>query len=271
MAGGTLTADQARMLLGAVEGDRLAALWRLLLETGARPGEAFALRWTDVDLERGTVRIARALVRLKGGVFFAPTKTRTTRTVPIGVGLVAVLREHRRRQLEERMRLGPGREHAETLDLVLANEVGNPLDLARVSRRFKTWAKRAGLPARLRLYDLRHTATSLLLTNGVDVTTVGERMGHASIATTLKHYAHVTEASWQAASDRRAALLGGGDSRPRRDRAARGILTRMKGPRAPCTRPLRCFRAEGLRDRSPRGPQRRARFLIHSQAAGPLA
>ena len=98
--------------------------------------------------------------------------------------------EHGRTQAEAALKLGPA--YNRELDLVFANEVGEPLDRRNlVQQHFKKIVKEAGLPVSLRLYDLRHTCCTLLLATGVNVKVVDERLGHASAAMTLNVYGHV--------------------------------------------------------------------------------
>lgn len=93
-----LTAEQAQRLLTAVAGDRLEGLYRLMLATGLRRGEALALDWSDVDLEGGVVRVRRTLARTSKGLELSEPKTeRSRRTVPLPRSAVETLRAHRSR------------------------------------------------------------------------------------------------------------------------------------------------------------------------------
>ena len=132
------------------------------------------------------------------------TKTRSSRrTIPLPGSLIAALREHRRDQAERILRIGPA--YARDLDLVFANEVGQPLDRISLSRcQFKPVLKDAGLPREIRLYDLRHTCCSLALQAGIPVRVVAERLGHSSAAMTLDVYGHVLPGD----QDRATAKLG---------------------------------------------------------------
>src|SRR5260370_32679136 len=101
----TLTDGHPRLLFDATEGGRLHALWVLLATTGLRLGEALGVTWPDVDFERGSLTVRRALQRLPkrlGGVVLVEPKTdRSRRTVYLAPGTVAALAEHRRRQADE--------------------------------------------------------------------------------------------------------------------------------------------------------------------------
>jgi integrase len=180
-----LDREQTRRLLQAAEGVRLQALYVVAVTAGLRPGEMLALRWSDVDLQAGTLRINRAL---SDGEFAATKTPRSRRKIELSNTARAALRDHRKRQLEEQMqKAGLWKDHG----LVFPSTVGTPLSHRNVVRSFKALLKRAGLPVRTRLYDLRHTCATLLLNGNVHPKYVQELLGHASIAQTLDTYSHV--------------------------------------------------------------------------------
>jgi integrase len=182
-----LDREQARRLLKAAEEDRLEVLYVLALHTGMRPGELLGLKWDDVDLNAtgGSLRVNRAL---SDGKLTATKTKRSRRRIDLSAGSVAALKAHRKRQLEERMqKAGLWRDHG----LVFPSAVGTPLSHRNVVRAFKGLLKRAGLPQSIRLYDLRHTCATLLLSSNVHPKYVQELLGHASIALTLDTYSHV--------------------------------------------------------------------------------
>jgi integrase len=184
-----LDQEEARRLLKAADGDRLQALYVLALNTGMRQGELLALKWDDVDLERGVLRVRRTLSRTGNAYVFSEPKTKKSRrTIKLTAGAVRALRDHLSRQLEEMERMGslyqPG-------GLVLATRTGtiiNPSNLR--SRSFKPLLERAGL-RQIRFHDLRHTCATLLLSSNVNPKIVSEMLGHVSIAITLDTYSHV--------------------------------------------------------------------------------
>jgi integrase len=179
-----LNADQVRALLDASD-ERSCALYTVAVRTGMRPGEILALRWSDVDLEAGTVQINRALSE---GEFSTPKTPRSRRRISLSPATVAALKAHRKRQLEERMaKSGLWEDHG----LVFPSSVGTPKSQRNLNREFKNAAKRAGLPDHFKLYDLRHTCATLLLSRNVHPKYVQELLGHASIALTLDTYSHV--------------------------------------------------------------------------------
>jgi integrase len=183
-----LDAEQARRLLNAARGDRFEALYVLSLTTGLRMGEALGLRWSDVDLDAGTLRVSRQVQRMRegGGLVFSEPKNASRRTLDLPQRAVEALRSHRKRQVEERVRAT----HYENSGLVFATGKGTPLDAQNiVNRFFKPLLRRAGLPD-IRWHDLRHTYATLLLSRGTHPTYVQKSLGHASVQLTLDRYSH---------------------------------------------------------------------------------
>ena len=184
-----LSAEQVKVLLEVARGDRLEALYVLAIHTGLRQGELLGLKWEDVDLESGTLRVRRTLVTAKGGpVLTAPKTKGSRRSVKLTQGAVEALRSHLKHQLQEIDRAGSlWRENG----LMFASESGEPLDRRYLtSCRYKALLKRAELPM-IRFHDLRHTCATLLLSKNVNPKIVSEMLGHASIAITLDTYSHV--------------------------------------------------------------------------------
>lgn len=179
--GRALDDDEVGALLAACDGHRLAALWRLALSLGLRPGELSGLTWPDVDLEENEVHIRHRLVKRPGeGWRWIDPKGRANRgrrSLRVPPSAVASLREHRRQQLEERMAAGelwsddwPG--------LVFSTEIGTPLDPANLRRTLKRLAESAGIEGDLRRYDLRTTAATHLASAGVRLEDVADTLGH---------------------------------------------------------------------------------------------
>ena len=169
-----LTPEQTRALLSAVDGDRLAALYRVAVTLGLRQGELLGPRWDDVDLDAASLRVRQALQRIDGSlVLKAPKTERSRRTPALPASGVAALRSHRIRQLEERLAAG-GRWHDG--GLLFASTIGTPLEPRNVLRAFKGHLEAAGLPDQ-RFHDLRHTSASTLLSHGVSVKAVADWLG----------------------------------------------------------------------------------------------
>jgi integrase len=160
-----LNREQVRALFEVASGDRLEALYIVAVTAGLRRGELQGLRWEDVDLEAGTLQIRRTLSEPKGGYIFEAPKSGKGRNIRLTRKATAALREHRRRQLEERMqKAGLWREQG----LVFPSAVGTPLSGGNLNRAFKATLQRAGLPKSTRFHDLRHTCATLLLRQGVN-------------------------------------------------------------------------------------------------------
>ena len=194
----------ARLFLAFVDGDRLAAMWRLFLATGMRRGEVAGLRWIDLDLERGrlSVQHTRVLVYDRAQVSEPKTK-RSRRVISLDAGTVAALRMHQESQGVERAAV---REVWVDSGYVFVREGGAPLDPDRISHLFRVNVDAARLP-RIRLHDLRHTAASLALATGIHPKVVSERLGHSSVAITLDTYSHLTPGLQEDAADRLGAIL----------------------------------------------------------------
>jgi integrase len=194
-----LDPDQVAAFLEAARSDRLFPFYLTALDTGARPGELFALRWEDIDLDRGFLTISKSLEEIAGVVRVKEAKTaRGRRRIDLTSGTVAALVGHRKAMLAEGHISGP----------VFCNTVGGYLLQTDVRKRsFKPILRRAGLPD-VRLYDLRHTCATLLLLADVNAKVVSERLGHASITRTLDTYSHVLPTMQRKAADLLDQILG---------------------------------------------------------------
>lgn len=195
----TLSPEDARELLAAARGEPLEAFWVLAITTGLRLGELQALKWEDVDIARRRLRVRRTLAEDGKPIFSASTRKKNhARTVWLADGVIASLERHRDLQDAQRAQAGEvWQEHG----LVFTVGTGNPLDGRNLrARQFPKLLAKAGL-SDMRIHDLRHSAASLLLADGVPVKVVSEMLGHADVTTTLRVYAHVLEgAQEQAAS-----------------------------------------------------------------------
>jgi integrase len=188
---------EARIFLAHVEGERLDVLWKLYLTTGMRRGEALGQKWGDVDLDAGRLAVRRTLVAVGGKATWSEPKTAAScRVVSLDPGTIAALRDHRRRQLEERMAVGGGYRDE---GLVFATVAGEPLHPDYVSNVFDRLVKASGV-RRIRLHDLRHTAATVMLERGVPLKVVTERLGHSSTRITADLYQHASESMQDAAA-----------------------------------------------------------------------
>lgn len=184
-----LTGEQAQALLesATTRGDNLAVLWNVLLMTGIRPGEARALKWSDLEGDR--LCIQRAMVELEKGAytFGAPKTDRSRRTIDLPQSTVTALNTHRKQQAAAIL---AGGKWYKRQDLIFANRIGNPLDQRKISKQWAEALTAAKLPS-VRLYDARHSHASILMAEGIHPKVVSERLGHASITMTLGTYSHV--------------------------------------------------------------------------------
>ncbi len=167
-----LSAEQVKVLLAAARGNRLEALYVLAVTTGMRIGEMFGLKWSDLDLEAGVLRVRRTVAA--DGTVNPPKTSNSRRTIRLSGLAIRALRRH-----------------PQTAEWVFASTAGTPTGICNFHKNsWKPLLKRAGLP-HARVHDLRHTAATLMLSHGVPVKVVSEMLGHADVSTTLSIYAHV--------------------------------------------------------------------------------
>lgn len=202
-----LTVAEARRVLMAAQDVRNAARWTVALALGLRQSEALGLKWSDIDLERGTLSVRRGLHRVSGQglVFEEPKSARSRRTLALPAQLVDGLRLHREAQLEEARVAGT---EWQGQDFVFAQANGRPLDRRSDWEHWRALLAAAGV-RQVRLHDGRHTAATLLLTAGVHPRVVMELLGHSQMRTTTDVYSHVMPALAREAADRMGTALWG--------------------------------------------------------------
>jgi integrase len=184
-----LTPEQARTFLNAAKGDRLESLYWLALTTGMRRGEILGLRWQDVDLNEATLSVRVQLQRVGGKMQLVEPKTATSiRTIALPPVTIAALKRQRTRQYEEQVLAGNRwQEH----DLVFASIIGTPMDFMTFARKFDISLTRAKLP-HIRVHDLRHTAATFMLAQGIAPKLAMDVLGHSNLSMTMGTYQHVT-------------------------------------------------------------------------------
>jgi len=204
----TLTAEQLHKLFESTRGQALHAAWVLLATTGMREGEALGLRWSDIDMEEGTLVVRRALQRhgRAGLVMVDPKTARSRRTIHLSRVAVQALTEHRAQQREIRLLAGSAW-RTDYGALVFCARSGLPMGSSWLNVVFKRELAKAGLPG-IRIHDLRHTAATLLLTRGVHPKVVQDMLGHSTVTLTLDTYSHVTPRLHKEAAAHMDALLG---------------------------------------------------------------
>ena len=191
----TLTTVQLASFFREARESGVFELYYLELATGLRRGELLGLKWEDVDLARGDLRVRRQVSRINGEVVEAPLKTKNAyRTLPLAEDTVSVLKEQRKK--------------VGNSPWVFPSPNGGPISPDSVLHMLHRVLKRAGLP-KVRFHDLRHTFATLALQNGVDVKTVSGMLGHFSAGFTLDTYAHITSAAQRQAAQTMGSVLAG--------------------------------------------------------------
>ncbi len=185
-----LTPEHAKTLIAASADDRHRALWITALGTGLRQGELLALRWEDVDLEAGRLRVRHSLANVDGTLTLQEPKTdRSRRSLVLPESVTVALRAHRTRQKMDQ--LVAGSRWADS-GHVFATMLGRPHHAATITRCFQAALDRAELP-RVRFHDLRHSAATFLLAQGMTLEDVKNQLGHSTIVLTSNTYGHVLE------------------------------------------------------------------------------
>jgi integrase len=201
----TLSTEQAAQLLDALAHSRVYWPTLIALATGMRRGEILALRWEQIDLDRGMVRVVETVEETKTSLRFKPPKNGKTRASTLPAFAVTELRRLKRQQSEELLRLGI-RQTAATLVCGRADgEVHSPLALTFEFARFVRQMK--DLP-QVTFHGLRHTHATELLASGIHPKIAQERLGHSSISVTLDLYSHAVETLQDEAASRVDAALG---------------------------------------------------------------
>ena len=167
------------------------------LYSGLRRGELLALRWQDIDFDAGHLLEQALEETTRAGLVFKAPKSRHGRgTVTLPPSTIAVLREHWKKQQEQRLMLGLGKAPANAL--VFANFDGAAYSPNLLSKQWRRAMKAVGLKATL--HSLRHTHASTLIASGLDVMTISRRLGHGSAALTLNVYGHLFKPDDRAAA-----------------------------------------------------------------------
>ena len=197
--------EELAAFLDAASAHRLGGLYEFMAFTGLRRGEACALRWDDVDLERGLLTVRTQLVQVGSGVVEGKPKTRSgeDRRVDLGSRTIGVLLAQQFMQDAERLAWG-----AAYIDggRVFTREDGSDLAPEGVTKTFARLVKAAGLRP-VRLHDLRHGAASLMIAGGVDLAVVSKRLGHSSLSITADTYSHLLAGIGRQAADAAESLV----------------------------------------------------------------
>jgi len=200
-----LDSEGIKKFLDAAKASKHFIAFFLALNTGMRRGELLGLRWKDIDFENGQLSINQGLVRVsdRGLIFQEPKTKLSKRTINLSPKVMAMLKEHKKKQNE--FKLLAGGAYQKELDLVFANELGEPLDPRAFTRAFERIVKKADLD--VTFHDLRHTFATIALEEGTDVKTIQETLGHHSSAFTMDVYSSVTAKMRREAADKVGSLL----------------------------------------------------------------
>ncbi len=201
-----LDTEGVKKFLTAARDTKHFPAYFLALNTGLRRGELLGLRWKDVDLKAGSITVNQGLVRTKQGLVFQEPKTKlSNRTIGVSPQVVIALKDHKKRQNEERLAAGTAynKEH----DLVFCNELGGPICPRGFTRHFERLLKKSGLEGKVTFHGLRHTFATLSLQEGAAARTVQEALGHHKAAFTLDVYSSVTDKMKKEATDKIGNLL----------------------------------------------------------------
>jgi len=189
----TIPAEQLTSFLREAKESGVFEMYYIELATGLRRGELLGLKWEDLDLQQGSLRVQRQVARINGEVVEAPLKTKNSyRTISLGADAVKILKEQRKK--------------SEGSPYVFPSPTGGPISPDSVLQMLHRVLKRAGLP-KVRFHDLRHTFATVALQNGVDIKTVSGMLGHYSAGFTLDTYAHVTTAAQREAAKTMGSIL----------------------------------------------------------------
>src|SRR5680860_740229 len=199
-----LDEDGTAKLLVSAQSPRVWIPVLLAVTTGMRRGEILGLRWSDVDLDNGVLCVRQALskTQAEGIVFREPKTAKSRRTLALMHMTVDALKEHRKWQTEERLRLGPV---FEDHGLVCAKEDGRPWHPESFTSAGRILCRDTGVT--VRFHDLRHTHATQLLRGGIHPKVVSERLGHSTIALTLDTYSHVLPGMQEEAAGKLDAIL----------------------------------------------------------------
>ena len=179
-----LDENQVTRFLIAAEESRYKALYHLAITTGMRFSELIGLKWSDINWEKRTVKVKRQLQYIPHqGYQFNDPKTRSgIRTIMLGETTLAVLKEHFENN---------SKEDKTGENMIFVNGIGTYIYFKRFYKDFKRVLRKADLP-NIRFHDLRHTAATLMISNGIPVIIVSKILGHSKPSVTMNIYAHTS-------------------------------------------------------------------------------
>jgi len=184
------TSDEvARFMALAVQDTTYGPIFQVAILSGLRRGELLSLRWADLDLEHGVIRVRRTMAVTTGGIEeHEPKTTAGRRSVILSRTGVQVLREHRVRQMQQRLKTRTWEDH----DLVFCSDRGTIINPPNLYRTFNSLIDKAGV-SKVTFHALRHIHATLLLKDGHNIRAIQDRLGHSDVSITLGIYGHVLE------------------------------------------------------------------------------
>lgn len=202
-----LDEKQAAVLLDALQSRpfQYRAMVTTLLYSGMRRGELCGLEWEDVDFQNNLIHVSRNAVYIPGkGIETGTTKTENSeRVMKLPPIVMDLLKEQRRRQLEQRLLMGDKWQDSRK---VFTQPNGKPVCMSSLSKWIKDFSASIGLPP-ITAHSLRHTNATLLIAGGTNIRTVAGRLGHASTSTTGNIYSHAIKTADEIAADALDSLL----------------------------------------------------------------
>ena len=184
-----LTLEQTVQLLEAAAGTQYHLPILLAATTGLRRGELLALKWEDIDLHTGLVRVRRSLEVTREGITFKPPKTASSkRSVTLPSVAIEAVKRHKAKQAQERLLLGAAYENH---GMIMARPDGTVMNPDHLSWGYAHWIKRRPDLPQVRFHDLRHTYATALFKQGEHPKLVAALLGHSSVRTTMDVYSHV--------------------------------------------------------------------------------
>lgn len=185
-----LSDEETRILLKKSEGTEIYIPIAIAIYTGARRGEILGLKWENINLDKGYIKIINNLCSTSKGIITKTPKTQDSiRNIAISDTLINILKQHKIEQLKNKMLLG-----GEYIDnnFVCSYYNGKPFNPKRFSTKFHELLKKNNLPI-IRFHDLRHSHASLLVKLGVQPKEISARLGHSNIGITMDLYSHLYE------------------------------------------------------------------------------
>jgi integrase len=182
----TWTSDEINAFLDAMKGDRHAPLYTFAIATGLRQGELLGLKWSDVDTAGGVVRVVRQWTR--GGTF-GDVKSAAGRRV-VGLGELGRWALAAQEGQQKRDKMSSGGRWANRDDLIFTDRLAAALHHRTVWSSFEVRVARAGV-RRIRFHDLRHAFATILFDEGEELGSIAAALGHTSVDTTKRVYAHL--------------------------------------------------------------------------------